>query len=340
MKTRNPSRSKKPAVPFSSRVQVDVSLLEEPLLLFHLGVAKETPKAGLSESGPVGLDIGTHRREILVEIVGTGETMEQASAWFEKCRSPIPARPGKDRQSPEFPGFHGQSRFESEFEVKCRPQAKLTATEVANIVATTDKSKGFQIAIEALLEKIRAVCEESPPDVVVCALPDEIVEYCTEASAEFMGRSRESATSPEERLFKRMARIELATGQMHLARKLFCDANRGADFVGRNLRRALKGRAMPLNRPLQIVTSKLFRHTSEGQDLPAKAWNFCVAMYYKAGGLPWRLEKLSRDTCFVGISFFRDISSKSQLMHTSLAQVFSGEGDAVVIRGREFEWKH
>jgi hypothetical protein len=63
-------------------------------------------------------------------------------------------------------------------------------------------------------------------------------------------------------------------------------------------------------------------------------------MYYKAGGLPWRLEKLGRDTCFVGISFFRDLSKKSNLMHTSLAQVFSGEGDAVVIRGREFEWKH
>jgi len=340
MKTRNPSRSRTPAVPFSSRVRVDVSLLEEPRLLFHHGVPNETPKAGLRESGPVGLDMEAHRREIFVEIVGTGETMERASEWFEKCRSRIPARPGKERQSPEFPGFHGQSSFESDFKVKCRPQAKVTATDVANIVATTDKSKGFQIAIEILLEKIRAVCEESPPDVVVCALPDEIVEYCTEASAEFMERSRESARSPQERLFKRMARIELATGQMHLARKLFGDPNRSADFVGQNLRRGLKGRAMPLNRPLQIATSKLFRHTSEGQDLATKAWNFCVAMYYKAGGLPWRLEKLSRDTCFVGISFFRDMSSKSRLMHTSLAQVFSGEGDAVVIRGREFEWKH
>ena len=340
MRQRKKNRSRIPDVPFSSRVEVDIELLEEPVLLFHQGVPEQNPKIRLTESGPIGLDLGSHRREILVDVVGTGETMEQAAQWFDKCKSTIPPRPGKERQSPEFPGFSAQSKFESEFRVTCRPQAKVTATELANVVATRDRAEGFRNAVNLLLEKFSAVCEEAPPDVVLCALPDEIIEYCTEASAEFLEQSRESARSPQDRLFKRMARIELATGQMHLVRKLFCDPERVEDFVGRNLRRALKGRAMVLNRPVQIVTSKLFRRTAEGQDAATKAWNFCVAMYYKAGGLPWRLEKLGRDTCFIGISFFRDLSKRSHLMHTSLAQVFSGEGDAVVIRGREFEWKH
>jgi hypothetical protein len=338
-----PKQGTKPTtaiIPFSSRVQVDVDLLEEPELLFHQSVPRQNPKVGLTDSGPAGLDVGTHRREILVDVVGSGQTMEQVAGWLEKCRSSILPRPGKERQSPAFPGFNAESKFECEFKVTCRPQAKVTATEISNIVATTDKTVGFRNATSVFLEKVKAVCEESPPDVVVCALPDEIVEYCAEASAEFLERSRESPRSPQERLFRRMARIELATGQMHLARKLFGEPEKGEGFVGRNFRRALKGLAMPVNRPLQIVTSKLFRDATDGQDLPTKAWNFCVAMYYKGGGLPWRLERLSRDTCFVGVSFFRNLGEKSHLMHTSLAQVFSGEGDAVVIRGRRFEWKH
>jgi len=294
----------------------------------------------LAEAGPIGLDVGAHRREILVDIVGSGQTMEQATRWFERLKSNIPARSGKDRQYPEFPGFTLDSRFESEFKVTCRPQAKVTATEISNVLKSSNKTGGFQQAVDLLVEKIKGVCEESPPDIVLCALPDELVEYCAEASTEFLETARESARTPQERLFKRMARIEIATGQMHLARKLFGESKTGEDFVGRNLRRALKARAMPVNRPIQIVTSRLFSEGAEGQDAPTKAWNFCVAMYYKAGGIPWVLEKLSRDTCFVGVSFFRNAGDRSHLMHTSLAQVFSGQGDAVVIRGRKFEWKH
>jgi hypothetical protein len=125
-----------------------------------------------------------------------------------------------------------------------------------------------------------------------------------------------------------------------LARKLFSEDETSPDFIGRNLRRALKAAAMPLGRAIQVATSQLLSGSGEGQDPATKAWNVCVALYYKAGGVPWKLEKFSRDTCFVGISFFRNLGETSPLIHTSLAQVFTGEGDAVVLRGRKFEWKH
>jgi hypothetical protein len=43
-------------------------------------------------------------------------------------------------------------------------------------------------------------------------------------------------------------------------------------------------------------------------------------------------------TCFVGISFFRGIAEDSINVHTSLAQVFSGDGEAFVVRGHRFHW--
>jgi hypothetical protein len=56
-------------------------------------------------------------------------------------------------------------------------------------------------------------------------------------------------------------------------------------------------------------------------------------LYYKAGGTPWRLKRLSTalDTCFVGISFYRSLDRFN--LSTSIAQVFNERGEGVVIRG-------
>jgi hypothetical protein len=56
-------------------------------------------------------------------------------------------------------------------------------------------------------------------------------------------------------------------------------------------------------------------------------------MYYKAGGVPWRLRRLSTDLtgCFVGISFYRGNTGAS--LDTAVAHVFNERGDGVIVRG-------
>jgi hypothetical protein len=93
---------------------------------------------------------------------------------------------------------------------------------------------------------------------------------------------------------------------------------------------------MKFQRPIQIgLETSLF--SEKAQPLATKAWNFCVALYYKAGGaFPWKVEGLNPETCFIGISFYRHLLEDSFEMHTSLAQVFTGEGEAFVLRGHKF----
>jgi hypothetical protein len=71
------------------------------------------------------------------------------------------------------------------------------------------------------------------------------------------------------------------------------------------------------------------------QDPASFAWNFSTAIYYKAKGKPWRLAKLRQDTCFVGISFYRDKLSYNDEIQTSMAQVFTHNGEGLVLRGNE-----
>jgi hypothetical protein len=60
-------------------------------------------------------------------------------------------------------------------------------------------------------------------------------------------------------------------------------------------------------------------------------------MYYKAGGVPWRVKGLVKNTCYVGISFYQPIDAIGELQ-TCMAQAFSDRGDGLVLRGTSFKW--
>src|SRR5262249_54564714 len=76
----------------------------------------------------------------------------------------------------------------------------------------------------------------------------------------------------------------------------------------------LKAGSVAMGRPIQVsrpgtLGGDVQRYRRDGtpnndlQDDATLAWNFFTAMYYKAGGIPWRLVRDSSalDTCFVGI---------------------------------------
>lgn len=71
------------------------------------------------------------------------------------------------------------------------------------------------------------------------------------------------------------------------------------------------------------------------QDEATRAWNIHTALYYKAGGVPWRLLRSAADltACFVGVSFYRSIQGDRLL--TSVAQVFNERGEGVIVKGAQ-----
>ncbi len=90
----------------------------------------------------------------------------------------------------------------------------------------------------------------------------------------------------------------------------------GGPTVIRTPRKRNKGFA---NRPLQ--------------DEATRAWNFHTALYYKAGGIPWRLVRNPSElsSCFIGISFYKSLDGDRLV--TSVAQVFNERGEGVIIKG-------
>lgn len=71
------------------------------------------------------------------------------------------------------------------------------------------------------------------------------------------------------------------------------------------------------------------------QDEATRAWNIHTALYYKAGGAPWRLLRSPSEltTCFVGISFYRSL--EGDVVMTSVAQVFNERGEGIIVKGAQ-----
>lgn len=322
----------KPSASGKARTGFEFSLLDEPLLLFADNYGDTSPKRGLAAVGPAGLGSSLHKSQILVGLVGTGQTQERAKDFLNSCKTPIEGG-DNPRQVPAFPGMTRTSAFKTDIEPLESHLGMITNSELQSIVGNSNPAEGFNDAVKMLTGKVQLLCEsDSPPDVILCALPTELVEFCQEA-----GKKLVVSAAPKDKLLSKMVKIEQSSGQKHLLEGLFQETSQPSDFVGRNLRRALKARSMKY-RPIQIgLENSLFSERS--QPAATKAWNFCVALYYKAGGaLPWKAESLNPETCFIGISFYRHLLEDSFEMHTSLAQVFTGEGEAFVLRGHKFQW--
>ncbi len=112
-----------------------------------------------------------------------------------------------------------------------------------------------------------------------------------------------------------------------------------------DFRNALKGKIMQFDIPIQILRETTCEHMLNYgsisrpvmQDPCAFAWNTSTALFYKASGKPWRLAKLPQDTCYVGVSFFRDKLHLTKDVQISMAQIFTHTGEGLVLRGKEVD---
>lgn len=169
-----------------------------------------------------------------------------------------------------------------------------------------------------------AARDSNRPDIVIMAMPEEVLKKC---------RLVERKASSEEKKAAAAIRKAQASKQPDFFDLIQEVEQTDEDFLKRDLRHALKARALKFKLPIQIVTRNLLEDTLRGQDAATRAWNFSVGVYYKAGGVPWRLPQTGPETCFVGITFHHFRTTKRHIVQSGLAQAFSSEGEGFAIRG-------
>lgn len=287
---------------------MNVQHIPEPELDFGIGRHVDI-RFGLMNYAPLDFENSLSPRQIKLGIVGTPQTVERLKGWFEKSRDGIEAKASnKPNLFPRFPGF------EVAFRSTLLLDQQLTRTihqSVLEQLAT--KKKGSALvdeAVDIFLAEFQYLVENANPDVLVCALPSSLLEAMD-------GGGGESETTAGPRT-----------------------ASSGSNF-----HHLLKARGMVLRKPIQIILPTTYDKEAkrkptkrpggmrELQDEATRAWNLHTAIYYKAGGIPWRITRdpSQLTACFVGVSFYKTLDLSSLM--TSVAQVFNQRGEGVIVRG-------
>lgn len=316
------------------------SYLNEQNLMFGGNNEEKDPKLGLKNFGPY-----THENEIFsleqikLGIIGDKDSLEKGKEIIEMIQHPINSKENNKWLYPHFPGLFKESKFNCSITLSKTWQNSILMDEMDKIVGIVDVNERIGYAVELYLKKIEEImAEDNLPNVILCCIPKIIEEFCG-ISEKTRGAKRPKFTPLE----KKIAEMEKKNQSFLTEWGVSIRDNKKKKERGYDFRNALKGRLMSLRPtcPIQIlresVIDKFLNYNSEikKRDPASFAWNLSTAIFYKANGKPWRLAKLQAGTCYIGISFYRDKLSLNKEIQTSMAQIFTSDGQGLVLRGSD-----
>jgi len=293
---------------------VKARVLDEPQLEFRATNRHIDPRFGISQFGPADADMDTAPRHVTVGIVGTTAAADGLRKWLDTCASLIDRKapkPGQENLFIDFPGFNSDTAFLAELVHADALVREISDSEIRRLVGGASAVAVEQVA-SAYAAAARSLGETGQCQVIFIVRPDELDASDApedEPLNEDSGGIDEDAASHED--------------------------------LGHTFHDILKAKALGLACPIQVIRRETWtgkRSSKSNRDRPlqdeaSRAWNLFTALYYKAGGTPWRLPRVSTDlaSCYVGVSFYR--TADKSALHTAVAQVFNQRGDGVVVRG-------
>jgi len=271
------------------------------------------PRFGISNYGPADLGTQDAPSAIRIGLVGPADQLDGLGTWLERCREPIPAKDERyPHLFPAFPGCDIDTGLQTTLVFSDR-NARTISERKLRAIRQASGGRALQMAIDTYAAEITALADENRVDVLLAARPENLADTLRKSSGRRGQRSRRAVAGTSD------------TDDVVLPQ-----------FA--NFHDLLKARTLTLRQPIQIIRrstwdeSKLPSDRRSRQDEATRAWNLHVALYYKAGGVPWRLQRNPTDltTCYVGIAFYQ---SSRDTLETSVAQVFNERGDGMIIRG-------
>jgi len=295
-------------------IYMRIDLVPEPELIFGESMRCVDPKVGLLSYGPCGLR--KDKQIIKGAVIGTRDGVSYLLNFLENIRRRI-SPGGGESVNPwkcDFPGLGVKSSLRFDVEIEQDKIELITPQDVTTVISPDDRRKRIELAAQMYERKFQDLASSTHPlpDIVFIPLPEKVLEHCRDPSYE------------GDRIVYSRRSMAKEPGSQPVP--LF-------DF--HNL---LKVLGFPHKMRTQVVLPKTLRLTEGPQDPATIAWNFSVALFYKATGNPWKIADLDEDTCYMGISFYEEVGDQGSQMRASMAHVYLRTGESQVIRGKPFRW--
>jgi hypothetical protein len=312
---------------------ISLTHISEPTLKFGYGQKALDPRDGLTLFGPI--DKGKVNN-FSVGIIGPPDGIKRMRNWLQEINSPVFSKE-EDIARPFFPGF------ETAFGVTLN-QNSIVELEVQN--EQLEVFYRYQDNFLRVGEIVDLYCsqliqfkneDERNIDLWFVVVPDELYALCKIQSHGLKDRPIKTTISAYDRANQ----------------GLFEDENRDRlkDFYKyeNHFHNQLKVRLLKEKILTQIIreSTVAYREFLKKDGKPKRdlekfesaiTWNICTSIYYKIGGLPWKLGSIRDKVCYLGLVFKRDERNKDERFACCAAQMFLDSGDGLVFKGSVGPW--
>jgi len=308
--------------------------IPEPTLTFGHAQRFTDPRDGLTLYGPFTSE--QLSGPVTIGIVGPSESRDRLRHYLSNLHKPVFGET-VDIARPVFPGLN--AAFGVAISEARIVESDVPRTEIDKFLKYSD---GYQrvhnlcsLFTERLIDYQKR--EEVPVHVWFVAIPDAIYTYGRPnsripASSDniSLGLPKQDWNGNQTFLFDEMEGLKDAYAyeinfHNQLKAKLLGDR-----IVTQIIRDATIGYAGLWNNESRVKAERKFDS--------AKAWNISNTLYYKLGGLPWKLGDVRPSVCYLGLVYKKLHQAASDQQACCAAQMFLDSGDGVVFRGNMGPW--
>jgi hypothetical protein len=310
-------------------MKVRIEDLGEPELEFGQGETDKEPKRILPLAGPFASGLDIEPKVIQLGLVALPSEIAAVRRWFDRMHSPLLSQESNARRFREFPGVPKALRCR--FEIPQQFIRKLNQRQY-ELIASRNPNQRFEGLLKLYTDTIKTLFEDRRPDCVLVCFPEEVASlrvtnpHLTYHEQRVLEKARDEEDSAQGLLFEPTAEERQAAAEL---------LPQAEELLFRNFHRALKATCMNIHNavPLQVIRRQTYISSEAKQSDPTRAWNLSLALYYKAGNIPWRPAKLTKDTCYIGISFHHLKRRSGDLVYASVAQAFTNDAEPFVLKG-------
>ena len=309
--------------------------IDEPLLTFGNAQKAIDPRDGLMLFGP--FDQMKIRGVKNIGIIGTKGLRDKMIGYLKKIHSPvINIDPSIAR--PNFPGIESIFGISVNFDNVI--QIDIKEDEINKYLNYTDSHQRVHnwvnLYVTQLIEYTEK--EEMPVDVWFVVIPEIIFLF---------GRPNSRIPKSEENVNVGLKKQDRNSTQMDLFFQEEKDLLREAYEFEVNFHNQLKAKILSSKIVTQIIRESkiayedIYPQKRIDEELKfdtAKAWNIANTLYYKLGGLPWKLGDVRDGVCYLGLVYKKIESDSKNKNACCAAQMFLDSGDGMVFKGNVGPW--
>lgn len=307
--------------------------IDEPRLTFGFGQKLADPRDGIMLFGPY-----TRNKisgQLNIGIIGPEYCRNYLREYLKMIHRPI--KGDGEVARPFFPGL--EAAFGVFINFSNLPEIDIPNDEIMEYLHYSDGHQRVNNLSNLYTQKLVEYRkqEDMPVNVWFIAIPDDIYTY---------GKPESHIPSSPDNIKDGLSKNKRNANLIFL----FDDFNklREAYDFEINFHNQIKAKLLTDKVVTQIVRASTIafeqiwddhkRIETEHKFDTAKAWNISTTLYYKVGGLPWRLGDVRAGVCYLGLVYKKTHVDENDRNACCAAQMFLDSGDGVVFKGNVGPW--